>query len=157
MTEYAERKESVLTAMQVQEIIPNRFPISFVDRVDEIIPGEKVVARKNVTINEEFFVGHFPGNPVMPGVLQVETMAQVGSIPLLSQPDFKNKIAYLAGLNNVKFRKNVVPGDVLEITVEIVKLKKRMGIGKGTIRNEYGEVCSEAEMTFIISNVDKVD
>jgi 3-hydroxyacyl-[acyl-carrier-protein] dehydratase len=125
--------------------------------VDEIIPGEKVVARKNVTINEEFFVGHFPGNPVMPGVLQVETMAQVGSIPLLSQPDFKNKIAYLAGLNNVKFRKNVVPGDVLEITVEIVKLKKRMGIGKGTIRNEYGEVCSEAEMTFIISNVDKVD
>ncbi|ALZ87906.1 3-hydroxyacyl-ACP dehydratase FabZ [Aerococcus urinaeequi] len=157
MTEYAERKEPVLTAMQVQEIIPNRFPISFVDRVDEIIPGEKVVARKNVTINEEFFVGHFPGNPVMPGVLQVETMAQVGSIPLLSQPDFKNKIAYLAGLNNVKFRKNVVPGDVLEITVEIVKLKKRMGIGKGTIRNEYGEVCSEAEMTFIISNVDKVD
>ncbi|MER2061809.1 MAG: 3-hydroxyacyl-ACP dehydratase FabZ [Aerococcus urinaeequi] len=157
MTEYAERKEPVLTAMQVQEIIPNRFPISFVDRVDEIIPGEKVVARKNVTINEEFFVGHFPGNPVMPGVLQVETMAQVGSIPLLSQQDFKNKIAYLAGLNNVKFRKNVVPGDVLEITVEIVKLKKRMGIGKGTIRNEYGEVCSEAEMTFIISNVDKVD
>lgn len=157
MTEYAERKEPVLTAMQVQEIIPNRFPISFVDRVDEIIPGEKVVARKNVTINEEFFVGHFPGNHVMPGVLQVETMAQVGSIPLLSQPDFKNKIAYLAGLNNVKFRKNVVPGDVLEITVEIVKLKKRMGIGKGTIRNEYGEVCSEAEMTFIISNVDKVD
>ena len=157
MTEYAERKEPVLTAMQVQEIIPNRFPISFVDRVDEIIPGEKVVARKNVTINEEFFVGHFPGNPVRPGVLQVETMAQVGSIPLLSQPDFKNKIAYLAGLNNVKFRKNVVPGDVLEITVEIVKLKKRMGIGKGTIRNEYGEVCSEAEMTFIISNVDKVD
>lgn len=157
MTEYAERKEPVLTAMQVQEIIPNRFPISFVDRVDEIIPGEKVVARKNVTVNEEFFVGHFPGNPVMPGVLQVETMAQVGSIPLLSQPDFKNKIAYLAGLNNVKFRKNVVPGDVLEITVEIVKLKKRMGIGKGTIRNEYGEVCSEAEMTFIISNVDKVD
>ena len=157
MTEYAERKEPVLTAMQVQEIIPNRFPISFVDRVDEIIPGEKVVARKNVTINEEFFVCHFLGNPVMPGVLQVETMAQVGSIPLLSQPDFKNKIAYLAGLNNVKFRKNVVPGDVLEITVEIVKLKKRMGIGKGTIRNEYGEVCSEAEMTFIISNVDKVD
>ena len=93
MTEYAERKEPVLTAMQVQEIIPNRFPISFVDRVDEIIPGEKVIARKNVTINEEFFVGHFPGNPVMPGVLQVETMAQVGSIPLLSQPDFKNKIA----------------------------------------------------------------
>lgn len=157
MTEYKERKEPVLTAMQVQEIIPNRFPISFVDRVDEIIPGEKVVARKNVTINEEYFVGHFPGNPVMPGVLQVETMAQVGSIPLLSQPDFKNKIAYLAGLNNVKFRRNVVPGDVLEITVEIVKLKKRMGIGKGTIRNEYGEVCSEAEMTFIISEVDKVD
>lgn len=157
MTKYAERKEPVLTAMQVQEIIPNRFPISFVDRVHEIIPGEKVVARKNVTINEEYFIGHFPGNPVMPGVLQVETMAQVGSIPLLSQPDFKNKIAYLAGLNNVKFRKNVVPGDVLEITVEIVKLKKRMGIGKGTIRNEYGEVCSEAEMTFIISNVDKVD
>ncbi len=157
MTDYKERKEPVLTAMQVQEIIPNRFPISFVDRVDEIIPGEKVVARKNVTINEEYFVGHFPGNPVMPGVLQVETMAQVGSIPLLSQPDFKNKIAYLAGLNNVKFRRNVVPGDVLEITVEIVKLKKRMGIGKGTIRNEYGEVCSEAEMTFIISEVDKVD
>lgn len=155
MTEYAEKKEPVLTAMQVQDIIPNRFPISFVDRVDEIIPGEKVVARKNVTINEEYFVGHFPGNPVMPGVLQVETMAQVGSIPLLSQPDFKNKIAYLAALDGVKFRKNIVPGDVLEVTVEIVKLKKRMGIGQGTIRNEYGEICSEAKMTFIITEVDK--
>lgn len=143
--------EPILTAQEIMDIIPNRYPICYIDRVDELIPGEKVVARKNVTINEEFFNGHFPGEPVMPGVLQVETMAQAGSIPLLQSEGFRNKTAYLAALNKVKFRQKVVPGDILTVTVEIVKLKKRMGIGQGRIENEYGDVCSEAEMTFIIS------
>lgn len=92
----------------------------------------------------------------MPGVLQVETMAQVGSIPLLMSPNFEGKIAFLAAVDKVKFRKNVVPGDILTITVEIVKLKSVMGIGQGKITNQNGEVVSEAKMTFIISDLEQL-
>ncbi|MBG9981347.1 3-hydroxyacyl-ACP dehydratase FabZ [Facklamia sp. DSM 111018] len=148
-------KEPVLTAQEVMEIIPNRYPMFFVDRVEELIPEERVVARKNVAANESYLQGHFPGNPIMPGVLQIETMAQVGSIPLLKSDNFKGKIAFLAALDRVKFRKNVVPGDCLTVTVDIVKLKKRMGQGQGVITNQRGEVVSEALMTFIISDLDQ--
>ncbi len=99
-----------LTSQEVMEIIPNRYPIFFIDKVTELIPGQKVVCQKNVTINEPFFQGHFPGEPVMPGVLIIESLAQAGSIPLLKQDDFNGKTAYLGGLNKVKFRQKVVPG-----------------------------------------------
>ncbi|HCS93596.1 MAG: 3-hydroxyacyl-ACP dehydratase FabZ [Bavariicoccus seileri] len=138
-----------LTSQEVMEIIPNRYPIFFIDKVTELIPGQKVVCQKNVTINEPFFQGHFPGEPVMPGVLIIESLAQAGSIPLLKQDDFNGKTAYLGGLNKVKFRQKVVPGDVLRLEVEIVKLKRNAGIGLGKAFVGDKKVC-EAEMTFII-------
>lgn len=140
---------TLLTATQVMEIIPNRYPIFFIDAVDELIPGERVVARKNVTINEEVFQGHFPGEPVFPGVLIVESLAQAGSIPLLSLDGFEGKTAYLGGLNKVKFRQKVVPGDVLRLVVDIKKLKSNAGIGIGKAYVGEKVVC-EVEMTFII-------
>lgn len=152
----SEKNKPVMTAQEVMEIIPNRYPMFFVDRVEELEVETRIVATKNVAANESYFQGHFPGNPIMPGVLQVETMAQVGSIPLLMSPNFEGKIAFLAAVDKVKFRKNVVPGDVLTITVEIVKLKSVMGIGQGTITNQNGDVVSEAKMTFIISDLEQV-
>ena len=152
----SEQNKPVMTAQEVMDVIPNRYPMFFVDRVEELDLEERIVATKNVAANESYFQGHFPGNPIMPGVLQVETMAQVGSIPLLMSPNFKGKIAFLAAVDKVKFRKNVVPGDVLTITVEIVKLKAVMGIGQGTITNQNGDVVSEAKMTFIISDLEQL-
>lgn len=140
---------SVLTAQEVMEIIPNRYPIFFIDKVEELIPGEKVVAIKNVTINEHFFQGHFPGEPVMPGVLIIEALAQAGSIALLKLDNFKGQTAYLGGLNKVKFRQKVVPGDVLRLQVDIIKLKTFAGIGYGQAFVGDKKV-AEVEMTFII-------
>lgn len=134
---------------EIQELIPNRYPIYFIDRVDEMIPGERVVALKNVTINEEVFQGHFPGEPVLPGVYILESLAQAGSIPLLQLDRFKGKTAYLGGMNKVKFRKKVVPGDQLVLEVDIIKLKEYAGIGKGVAYVEGKKVC-EVELTFII-------
>jgi len=152
----SEQNKPVMTAQEVMEIIPNRYPMFFVDRVEELDVEERIVATKNVAANESYFQGHFPGNPIMPGVLQIETMAQVGSIPLLKSPNFEGKIAFLAAVDKVKFRRNVEPGDVLTITVEIVKLKSRMGIGQGTITNQNNDVVSEAKMTFIISDLEQM-
>lgn len=140
---------SVLNSQEVMDLIPNRYPIFFIDKVEELIPGEKVVAIKNVTINEPFFQGHFPGEPVMPGVLIIESLAQAGSIPLLKLDEFKGQTAYLGGLNKIKFRQKVVPGDVLRLQVDIVKLKKYAGIGYGQAFVGDKKV-AEAEMTFII-------
>lgn len=138
-----------LNVNEIQELIPNRYPIYFIDKVTELIPGEHVTAVKNVTINEEVFQGHFPGEPVFPGVLIVESLAQAGSIPLLKLEQFRNKTAYLGGLDKVKFRKKVVPGDQLILKVDIVKLREFAGIGKGVAYVDGKKVC-EVEMTFII-------
>ena len=119
---------SVMSIQEIKEIIPHRYPMLLVDRIEELEEGKRVVAKKNVTINEPFFQGHFPHEPVMPGVLIVEAMAQAGAVALLSLPDFRGKTAYFGGLDKAKFRKKVTPGDTLILEVEILKVKSAAGI-----------------------------
>ncbi|MBU3203537.1 3-hydroxyacyl-ACP dehydratase FabZ [Clostridium algidicarnis] len=139
----------MLDIKEIQEIIPHRYPMLLLDRVEELEPGKRVVAIKNVTINEQFFQGHFPVEPVMPGVLMIEALAQAGAVAILSMEEFKGKIAYFAGINKAKFRKKVVPGDTLKLEVEITKLKGSAGIGKAIAYVE-GKKAVEAELMFMI-------
>ena len=106
-----------MNIQEIKEIIPHRYPMLLIDRVEEMVEGERIVAKKNVTINEPFFQGHFPEEPVMPGVLIVEAMAQAGAVALLSLEQFKGKTAYFGGLDKAKFRKKVTPGDTLYLEV----------------------------------------
>ena len=138
-----------LNIQQIKEIIPHRYPMLLIDRVEEFIDGEKVIAKKNVTINEPFFQGHFPHEPVMPGVLIVEAMAQAGAVALLSLEQFRGKTAYFGGIDKAKFRQKVTPGDTLILEVEIIKVKSSAGIGKGIARVD-GKKVAEAELTFMI-------
>ena len=140
---------SVMSIQEIKEIIPHRYPMLLVDRIEELEEGKRVVAKKNVTINEPFFQGHFPHEPVMPGVLIVEAMAQAAAVALLSLPDFRGKTAYFGGLDKAKFRKKVTPGDTLILEVEILKVKSAAGIGKG-IAYVDGKKVAEAELTFMI-------
>ncbi|MBP1044683.1 3-hydroxyacyl-ACP dehydratase FabZ [Enterococcus sp. BWM-S5] len=141
--------EKVMTVTEIMELIPNRYPICFIDYVDEIIADKKIIATKNVTINEEFFQGHFPGNPTMPGVLIIEALAQVGSILILKMDQFKGETAYIGGINKAKFRQKVVPGDVLKLHFEIVKLRDFVGVGQAVAYVDGKKVC-ECELTFIV-------
>lgn len=139
----------LMDIVQIKEIIPHRYPMLLIDRVDELTEGQRIVAKKNVTINEPFFQGHFPHEPVMPGVLIVEAMAQAGAVALLSLPQFKGKTAYFGGIDKAKFRKKVTPGDTLILEVEILKIKANAGLGKGIARVD-GKKVAEAELTFMI-------
>lgn len=140
---------SVLTIEEIKAIIPHRYPMLLIDRVEELEAGKRIVAKKNVTANEPFFQGHFPMEPVMPGVLIVEAMAQAGAVALLSLVDFQGKTAYFGALDKVKFRKKVVPGDSLRLEVEIQKIKGSAGVGKGIAYVDGKKAC-EAELTFMI-------
>ena len=139
----------MLDIQEIQKILPHRYPFLLIDKVLTVTPGERVVAQKNVTINEPFFQGHFPGNPVMPGVLQLEAMAQAGAVAILTLPEFKGKVAYFGGIKKAKFRQIVRPGDVLKIEVELTKLRDQIGSGQGTIKVDDKVVCS-AEFVFAI-------
>ncbi|MCM0598547.1 3-hydroxyacyl-ACP dehydratase FabZ [Periweissella fabalis] len=140
----------VLNAQEIMDLIPNRYPILYMDYVDEMEPGKSIIATKNVTINEQFFQGHFPGNPVMPGVLIIESLAQAASILILSSPDFKGKTAYLGGVNDAKFKRMVKPGDVLKLHIEFVKQRANMGIVSAKAMVD-GKVATSAELMFIVA------
>lgn len=133
---------------EIMEIIPHRYPFLLIDKV-ESFEENKIRAVKNVTMNENFFQGHFPVEPVMPGVLIIEALAQAGAVALLSREEFKGKIAYFGGINNAKFRRKVVPGDTLILEVELTKIRAMAGIGKG-IAYVDGKKVAEAELTFMV-------
>ena len=141
---------SSLTSKEIMEIIPHRQPFMLIDTIEEMEPGVRAVAKKCVSYNEPFFQGHFPGEPVMPGVLIIEALAQTGAVAILSLPENKGKTAYFAAINSAKFKKKVIPGDVLMLETEIIKVKGPMGIGKATATVD-GKVAVQAELTFAIS------
>ncbi len=141
--------KNILNVSEIKNIIPHRYPFLLIDKVEIIEEGVKGIGYKNITINEYFFQGHFPEYPVMPGVLIIEAMAQTGAVVILSQENFKGKTPFLAGLNKVKFRKKVVPGDTLLMTVEISKLRGAIGVGKGKAEVD-GQIVCEAEFLFAI-------
>ena len=140
---------SLYSTKQIMEIIPHRQPFLLIDTIEGVEEGKRAVGKKCVSYNEPFFAGHFPGEPVMPGVLIIEAMAQVGAVAILSRPENKGKTAYFAGINNAKFKNKVLPGDVLELELEIIKEKGPIGIGKGTARVN-GKLAASAELTFAI-------
>ena len=139
----------MLDITEIQKIIPHRYPFLLIDKIEELAPGVKAVGYKNVTMNEYFFQGHFPQEPVMPGVLIIEALAQVGAVAILSVEEYKGKVAYFAGINSAKFRKKVVPGDVIRLETEIIKRKGPIGIGKAIAYVDNKKV-AEAELTFAI-------
>ena len=140
---------SVYTTNDIMEILPHSAPFLLIDTVEELEPGKRVVAKKCVTFNEPFFQGHFPGNPVMPGVLICEALAQAGAVAILGLDENKGKTAYFASMDKVKFKKKVVPGDVLMLEVELVKIKGPFGIAKATATVD-GKVAVSGEFTFAL-------
>jgi len=140
----------ILDSIEIQKIIPHRFPMLLVDRILELEPMKRAVGIKNVTINEQFFTGHFPGQPIMPGVLILEAMAQVGGVALLYPDENRGKIAVFAGMEKVKFRKPVVPGDQLTMVSELVKVRGNIGKIWAQAFVE-GQVVAEGEFMFALS------
>ncbi len=140
---------SLYTAKEIMDIIPHRYPFLLIDTIEELEPGVRAVGCKCVSMNEPYFQGHFPGNPVMPGVLIVEALAQVGAVAILSQPEWKGRTAYFAGIDKARFRQKVMPGDVLTLEMTIIKIKGPVGVGKA-LATVNDKVAAEAELTFAI-------
>lgn len=140
---------SILTAKEIMEIIPHRQPFMLLDTIEELEPGIRAVAKKCVSYNEPYFAGHFPNEPVMPGVLIVEALAQTGAVAILSKPELRGKTVYFAAINQVKFKKQVIPGDVLILETEIIKVKGNIGVGKSTAYVD-DKLAVVAELTFAI-------
>lgn len=140
---------SLYTAKEIMEIIPHRYPFLLIDTIEELEPGVRAVGKKCVSMNEPYFQGHFPGNPVMPGVLIIEALAQVGAVVILSQPEWKGRTAYFAGIDGAKFKQKVVPGDVLTLEMEIIKVKGPLGVGKA-VATVDGRIAARGELTFAI-------
>ena len=139
----------MLDIKEIEKIIPQRAPFLMIDRVEECVPGESVIAYKNVNINEWYFQGHFPGMPIMPGVLITEALAQTGAVAVLSLEENKGKNALFGGIDKLRFKKQVVPGDVLKLEVKIIKSKGPIGVGEA-IATVDGKVAVKGEITFAL-------
>jgi 3-hydroxyacyl-[acyl-carrier-protein] dehydratase len=142
----------MLDSKQIQEIIPHRHPFLLVDRILELEAGVRAVGLKNVTMNEPFFAGHFPQFPVMPGVLIIEALAQVGAVALLSVEENKGKIGFFAGIDGARFRGMVTPGDTIRLEVNITRMKGSIGKGTG-VASVDGKTVAEAELMFALQEV----
>ena len=139
----------MLNKEEIKNIIPQREPILMIDEVEQYIPGESCTAYKNVSKDEYYFKGHFPGNPIMPGVLIVEALAQTGAVAILSMEENKGKNALFGGIDKLRFKKQVIPGDRLKLEVKIIKRKGPIGIGEA-IATVKGKVAVKGELTFAI-------
>ena len=142
---------SVLTTKEIMDIIPHRHPFLLVDTIEELVPGVRAAGKKCVTYDEYYFRGHFPQEPVMPGVLILEALAQTGAVAALSLPENKGKLALFGGIKNARFRKQVTPGDVLTLHCELVEQRGPVGIGKATAWVD-GVRAANAELTFVITD-----
>ena len=139
----------MMTSIDIQKILPHRYPFLLVDKITEMEEGKTITGIKNVTANEPFFQGHFPGNPIMPGVLICEALAQAGAVLLLSMPENKGKLGVFTGINNFKFRRQVVPGDTLTLHAELLKYRHGMGQAKVTATVD-GALAAAGEISFAI-------
>ena len=148
-----EKENVVFTNVEIQKILPHRYPFLLVDKITEFEEGKRIKGIKNVTANEPQFTGHFPGNPIMPGVLITEALAQVGAVMLLSMPENKGKLGVFTGINGFKFRRQVVPGDTLVLEAEL--LTYRHGMGKAQVKATVdGQMAAGGEISFaVVDNV----
>lgn len=147
---------NTLTATQIANILPHRYPFALLDRILDYEPGQWAIGRKCVSINEQFFCGHFPEAPVMPGVLVIEALAQVGAVALLALPENRGKLAFFGGIKKARFRKKITPGDVLELSCCITAQRGSIGMGTAVAKVD-GEIAVTAELTFAIGEVEKRD